>query len=317
MKNYKVIEMHALGEPGAYAWVCAASRIGEGRQTGPLVAKIFHSRMDKFVKKHFRNEVCALKRLAREMGQHPSLPGYETHHVSPRRSLIIMTRGPSDTLENHLCERGWPIEPARTVLGSLVHAVAYLHSLHLTHRDIKPQNVLYDRDTQRIMLIDFGFATDVSAAPIHPDACWHDFPGLTCAACGCGKLLATADGRLYKCTNCQFCETLCEDLVGSPLYFPLEMLQLAVDSDSHYFFSAMRADVFAVGLVGYLLVYGYEALPWVKTKTIRALYHSRRLHGVPVPHGHKDVDNRTELFLRGATADHAVDRPLLGTLFHR
>lgn len=49
------------------------------------------------------------------------------------------------------------------VAAQLFHALHYLHSCRIVHRDIKPQNVLL-REDGRVALCDFGFARTVSAS---------------------------------------------------------------------------------------------------------------------------------------------------------
>ena len=53
--------------------------------------------------------------------------------------------------------------PARTkdairILHELLGAVAYIHSMGIAHRDLKPQNILLTRNGNHVKLIDFGLA---------------------------------------------------------------------------------------------------------------------------------------------------------------
>lgn len=40
----------------------------------------------------------------------------------------------------------------------MYRGLAYLHSLNIVHRDIKPQNILVELDTNRVVFCDFGSA---------------------------------------------------------------------------------------------------------------------------------------------------------------
>lgn len=50
-----------------------------------------------------------------------------------------------------------PPDIARLVLGDLLRALAYMHSLDLAHRDVKPENVMIARDGSRAVLIDLAY----------------------------------------------------------------------------------------------------------------------------------------------------------------
>ena len=47
---------------------------------------------------------------------------------------------------------------AASILDELLQAVAYIHSLGIAHRDLKPQNILLTRNGHHVKLIDFGLA---------------------------------------------------------------------------------------------------------------------------------------------------------------
>ncbi|KXS21268.1 kinase-like protein [Gonapodya prolifera JEL478] len=50
-------------------------------------------------------------------------------------------------------------EEVSGIMAQLMSALAHIHSLSLTHRDIKLDNLLYDRSTGRLVLIDFNLSS--------------------------------------------------------------------------------------------------------------------------------------------------------------
>ena len=51
-----------------------------------------------------------------------------------------------------------PLDEARRIICEVADALAYAHTRGVIHRDIKPDNILLDRDTGRAMVTDFGIA---------------------------------------------------------------------------------------------------------------------------------------------------------------
>ncbi|XP_074596761.1 maternal embryonic leucine zipper kinase-like [Brevipalpus obovatus] len=53
---------------------------------------------------------------------------------------------------------------SQEIMGSLIHCLAYIHSMGFAHRDLKPENILFD-SKHRIKLIDFGLAANSTDNP--------------------------------------------------------------------------------------------------------------------------------------------------------
>jgi serine/threonine protein kinase len=55
-------------------------------------------------------------------------------------------------------EHTWPVDRTERVLREVADALAYAHSRGVVHRDVKPDNILIERDTGRALVSDFGIA---------------------------------------------------------------------------------------------------------------------------------------------------------------
>ena len=53
---------------------------------------------------------------------------------------------------------GFSEEEAKKHIRQCLMGISHLHAKNIVHRDLKLENLLYDKDTDRIILIDFGLA---------------------------------------------------------------------------------------------------------------------------------------------------------------
>jgi hypothetical protein len=81
--------------------------------------------------------------------------------VDERDGLVyfVMAFVQGGSLGDRLRRQGaLPITDARRILRELADALGYAHKTGVVHRDIKPDNILLDADTNRAMITDFGIA---------------------------------------------------------------------------------------------------------------------------------------------------------------
>jgi serine/threonine-protein kinase len=79
-------------------------------------------------------------------------------------AYFVMALVTGGSLATHLMrEPRQPLEEVRRILAEVADALAYAHLRGVIHRDIKPDNILLDRLTGRVMVTDFGIAWAMEA----------------------------------------------------------------------------------------------------------------------------------------------------------
>ena len=128
----------------------------------------------KVLREKLRSDKTAVARFLREARfgervQHPNvvrtieigeaIPGGGVHFLA-----IEWAKG--DILEKYAKKRGaLPLGEVAEIVAQIGEAVHAAHEVGVVHRDLKPDNLMYDPETRRVKLLDFGIATDTDSAP--------------------------------------------------------------------------------------------------------------------------------------------------------
>ncbi|MBM3906526.1 MAG: protein kinase [Gemmatimonadetes bacterium] len=94
---------------------------------------------------------------------HPNI--VPIYSVDEKGGLVFFVMGfiDGDNLAKRIRDRGpMPPDEVRRILRDVADALAYAHANKVVHRDIKPDNILLDAQSQRPMVTDFGIARAIS-----------------------------------------------------------------------------------------------------------------------------------------------------------
>ncbi|MFO0645320.1 MAG: serine/threonine-protein kinase [Polyangiales bacterium] len=142
---------------GAMGVVYEATDTGLGRRVALKVISREFAGDPQFVER-FEREAKALAAIRHEnvvqvhaLGEHHGARFYAMEFVQGR------------TLESALAERAsrhepWPTREAINLIRQLASGLSAVHAARIIHRDVKPANILIERETGRPVLIDFGIA---------------------------------------------------------------------------------------------------------------------------------------------------------------
>ena len=151
MDNYHILQQ--VGE-GSFGKVYKGRR----KYCGQVVALKFipkggRSQKDLAI---LRQEIEILRNL-----RHENIVLMLDYFETDEQMVVVTEFAQGELFEVLEDDKALPEDEVRSIARQLVHALHYLHSNRVIHRDMKPQNVLLGANS-RVMLCDFGFARAMS-----------------------------------------------------------------------------------------------------------------------------------------------------------
>jgi len=147
-------EIKRLLGRGAVANVYLAKETQLGRFVALKVLLAQHSK-DETARKRFEREAKAAASLS-----HPSVVQvYRFGRLPDETPFLVMRFVKGRTMEERLKAEGRLATPlTRQVLLDVASALSAAHAQGIVHRDVRPANVLWDEESERALLSDFGIA---------------------------------------------------------------------------------------------------------------------------------------------------------------
>ncbi|GAB5361314.1 hypothetical protein AAMO2058_000702900 [Amorphochlora amoebiformis] len=156
---YRVHERYTLHEligTGAYGKVVSAVDSLTGKNVAiKRIPALFNDRNDAI-------RVLREIKVARELGDHANIVRMVNFFLEPGKNpnvaYLVFERMSCDLRSVIDDEVELSIHRIRNIIYKILRAVKYLHSANVLHRDVKPGNILLNREDEEIKLCDFGLA---------------------------------------------------------------------------------------------------------------------------------------------------------------
>ena len=152
------------------------SEVGEGGTSAVFRAKhATHGTVAvKVLREKLRSDKTAVARFLREarFGERVNHPNVvrtiEIGEAAPGAGMhfLAIEWAKGDILEKYAKKHGpLPLDEVAEIVAQIGQAVQAAHEVGVVHRDLKPDNLMYDPESRRVKLLDFGIATDTDTAP--------------------------------------------------------------------------------------------------------------------------------------------------------
>ena len=148
---------YRLGDVVGIGGTASVYRATDRRSGAQVAVKILHSTSDSTTAVRFAGEVRMLQEL-----RHPGLAEIVDAGVADHHPFLVTQFVDGETLQAAV-RRGVMSADATVELGArLASTLAYVHARGIVHRDVKPANIVLDREG-RPFLTDFGVSRIIEA----------------------------------------------------------------------------------------------------------------------------------------------------------
>ncbi|KAK3579927.1 hypothetical protein CHS0354_014038 [Potamilus streckersoni] len=138
-------------------------KIGEGTFSSVFMAKLRHypDISQLFALKHIiptshPNRIEGELRCLKQIGGQDNVIGVELCLRNRDHVVIVMPYIPHEKFQDYILKLS--VSEVREYMRNLLLALKRVHQFNIIHRDVKPSNFLYNRETKQYALVDFGLA---------------------------------------------------------------------------------------------------------------------------------------------------------------
>jgi len=137
---------------GAFSSVYKCERIEDKKIFAVKI--ISKENLDQNSKTNLKNEISILKLVS-----HPNIIHMDGFFETQDKIFFVIEFIEDGDLFNNIINRNtFDVYELKKLAKTIAECLAYLHELGIVHRDIKPENILCDKQSDRLVLTDFGFA---------------------------------------------------------------------------------------------------------------------------------------------------------------
>ncbi|GET93631.1 protein kinase, putative [Leishmania tarentolae] len=155
-EDLRLVTTGLLGKGGFGKVFDAVSNSGES-----YALKVSSKRMSENDWKRLKEEVTLMSHFSR----HPNIVKFYAAGRDQDRAYVVMERCAGMSLHDVIASRSLDVPEILWIGWALVNTISYIHSKGCIHRDLKPQNLLFDNNGN-LKITDFGLSSRISEA--HP-----------------------------------------------------------------------------------------------------------------------------------------------------